>query len=114
MAERLLQEAKDRDAKKKNKNPDMAQKQFLWNLTKTKEMKVMMKQNVKSADVCGAATRVKKVMFGYCVIYVILIPATNVFQRAQTLMRSFSVVPALIDPLGLLIPFVHFSFYFSC
>ena len=30
MAERLLQEAKDRDAKKKNKNPDKAQKQLVF------------------------------------------------------------------------------------
>ena len=58
VAERLLQEV--RDAKKKNKNPDKASKHFLGNLTKAKEMKVTRKQNVKSANVCGAATIVKK------------------------------------------------------
>ena len=75
----------------------------------------MMKQNVKSANVCGAATRVaatrvKKVIFGYCAIYVILIPVQNAFQKAQTLMKSFSLLPPLIDSLDLLILIVNFSF----
>ena len=70
-------------------------------------MKVTVKQNVKSANDCVVTARVKKVMFGYCVIYVILILAQNVFQKAQTLMRSFSVVPALINPVYLVISFVQ-------
>ena len=56
---------------------------------------------------CGVTARVKKVMFGYCVIYVILILVQNVFQKAQTLLRSFFVVPALINPVYFLISFVQ-------